>query len=82
MSAMESVPVPPGQVQLAAVVLTKNVAQHIGPCLDTLAFADAVVVSDSFSDDGTVERARAAGATSCSVPLTISRASATRLWRR
>ena len=62
MSSMEPGSVPPGRVQLAAVVLTKNVAQHIGPCLDTLSFADAVLVSDSFSDDGTVERARAGGA--------------------
>jgi len=62
MSSMEPGAVPPGRVQLAAVVLTKNVAKHIGPCLDTLSFADAVLVSDSFSDDGTVERARAGGA--------------------
>jgi (heptosyl)LPS beta-1,4-glucosyltransferase len=50
-------------VNLAAVVLTKNAVQHIGDCLRTLAFADLVVVSDSFSDDGTVEVAREAGAT-------------------
>lgn len=50
-------------VQLAAVVLTKNEARHIGECLSTLGFADEVVLSDSFSDDGTVEIARAAGAT-------------------
>lgn len=50
-------------VQLAAVVLTKNEARHIGECLSTLGFADQVVLSDSYSDDGTVEIARAAGAT-------------------
>ncbi|MEJ5199015.1 MAG: hypothetical protein WHX53_08835, partial [Anaerolineae bacterium] len=48
-------------VQLAAVVLTKNEARHIGECLSTLGFADQVVLSDSYSDDGTVEIARAAG---------------------
>jgi (heptosyl)LPS beta-1,4-glucosyltransferase len=48
---------------LAAVVLTKNVVDHIGPCLATLEFADRVVVSDSFSDDGTVGAAQALGAT-------------------
>ncbi|MCX7669476.1 MAG: glycosyltransferase family 2 protein [Anaerolineae bacterium] len=50
-------------VQLAVVILTKNEARHIGECLATLGFADAVVLSDSYSDDGTVEIARAAGAT-------------------
>ncbi len=48
---------------LVAVILTKNVANHISDCIATLGFADRVVVSDSFSDDGTVELARAAGAT-------------------
>lgn len=48
---------------LAAVILTKNEARHIGDCIATLGFADWVVVSDSFSDDGTVEIAQAAGAT-------------------
>jgi (heptosyl)LPS beta-1,4-glucosyltransferase len=49
--------------RLAAVVLTKNAAGHISDCLATLRFADLVVVSDSYSDDGTVPIARAAGAT-------------------
>jgi len=48
---------------LAVVILAKNEARHIGECIATLGFADRVVVSDSFSDDGTVEIARAAGAT-------------------
>jgi glycosyltransferase involved in cell wall biosynthesis len=47
---------------LAAVILTKNAARHITDCIATLGFADRVVVSDSFSDDATVELARAAGA--------------------
>jgi glycosyltransferase involved in cell wall biosynthesis len=50
-------------VQLAVAVLTRNEAKHIAACLATLGFADLVVLSDSFSDDGTVEIARAAGAT-------------------
>ena len=49
-------------IQLAVVILTKNVARHIGDCIATLGFADRVVVSDSFSDDDTVDLARAAGA--------------------
>jgi glycosyltransferase involved in cell wall biosynthesis len=52
-----------GPVKLAAVVLTKNAGNHIGDCLRTLAFADRMVVSDSFSGDGTGELAQRAGAT-------------------
>ena len=51
-----------GRVRLAAVVLTKNVSNHIIACIDTLRFADRIVISDSFSDDDTVALARAAGA--------------------
>jgi (heptosyl)LPS beta-1,4-glucosyltransferase len=50
------------RVNLAAVVLTKNAAQHIAPCLETLRFADLIVVSDSFSTDDTTALAGAAGA--------------------
>ncbi len=49
-------------VGLAAIILTKNAAKHISDCVATLGFADRVVVSDSYSDDGTVELAAAAGA--------------------
>jgi glycosyltransferase involved in cell wall biosynthesis len=49
-------------VELAAVILTRNEAKHIGGCMDTLGFVDAVVVSDSYSDDGTVALAQNAGA--------------------
>jgi (heptosyl)LPS beta-1,4-glucosyltransferase len=48
--------------QLAVIILAKNEARHIGECIATLGFADRVVVSDSYSDDGTVEIARSAGA--------------------
>lgn len=48
--------------RIAAIVLTFNEARHIAACLDSLAWADARVVFDSFSTDATVEIARAAGA--------------------
>jgi (heptosyl)LPS beta-1,4-glucosyltransferase len=51
-----------GRVELAAVILSRNEAKHIAECIATLGFADAVVVSDSYSDDGTVTLARNAGA--------------------
>lgn len=49
-------------IELAAVVLTKNEARHVGDCLDSLAWCDERVVFDGFSTDGTVEVARARGA--------------------
>jgi (heptosyl)LPS beta-1,4-glucosyltransferase len=52
----------PTGVKLAAVILTRNEAKHIRDCIATLGFADRVVVSDSYSDDGTVELAQAVGA--------------------
>jgi hypothetical protein len=51
-----------GRGQLAAIVLTKNVSNHIVACIDTLRFTDRIVVSDSYSEDDTVALARAAGA--------------------
>ncbi len=47
--------------QLAAIILTKNEEQHIGACLDLLAWADRRVVFDSFSTDRTCEIAREHG---------------------
>ena len=47
---------------LAAIVLTKNEERHIGPCLDSLTWADRRVVFDSFSSDRTCEVARERGA--------------------
>jgi (heptosyl)LPS beta-1,4-glucosyltransferase len=49
-------------VKLAAVVLTKNEEQHIGACLDSLAWAERRVVFDSFSTDRTGVIAREHGA--------------------
>ena len=48
--------------KLAAIVLTKNEEQHIGACLDSLAWADRCVVVDSFSTDRTCDIAREHGA--------------------
>jgi glycosyltransferase involved in cell wall biosynthesis len=49
-------------VELAAVVLTHDEVQHIGECLDSLAWAGERVVVDDGSRDGTVDMARARGA--------------------
>lgn len=48
---------------LTAVILTLNESPHIQPCIQSLAWADQVVVFDSFSQDDTVQLAQAAGAT-------------------
>jgi glycosyltransferase involved in cell wall biosynthesis len=52
-------PAPP----VSVIVLTKNEANNIGDCLASCAWCDDVHVLDSGSTDGTVEIARAAGAT-------------------
>lgn len=49
-------------MKLVAAILTKNEARHITDCIASVSWADQVLVSDSFSDDGTPELARAAGA--------------------
>ena len=48
--------------KLAAIILTKNEEQHIGECLDSLAWVEQRVVFDSFSTDRTCEIAREHGA--------------------
>lgn len=48
--------------ELAVIILTRNEATHIGPCIESLSWADRIVVYDSFSDDQTIELARSAGA--------------------
>lgn len=48
---------------LAVIVITKNEANNIAACLNSVAFAQEIVVVDSGSKDGTVEIARSCGAT-------------------
>ncbi len=49
--------------RLSITIITKNEAQNIADCVRSAQFADEVVVVDCGSTDGTVELARAAGAT-------------------
>lgn len=49
-------------MKLSVIIITKNEAAHIGDCLDSVAFADEIVVLDSGSTDATCEIARARGA--------------------
>ena len=48
--------------QLTAIVLTYNEAEQIQACMETLRFADRILVFDSFSSDDTVTIARQSGA--------------------
>lgn len=48
--------------ELTAVILTLNEAGHIQACIESLHWADRVVVFDQFSQDETVALAQAAGA--------------------
>jgi len=48
--------------RLIAVILTKNEARHIRECIQSVAWADEVLISDSYSDDGTVVIAQQMGA--------------------
>lgn len=48
---------------LKAVILTLNEERHIAACIDSVRWADDVVVFDSFSTDATVTLAKEAGAT-------------------
>jgi len=48
--------------EISVVVLARNEEKNIGPCLETLQWADELVVLDSFSDDATVEIAQDMGA--------------------
>ncbi len=47
---------------LSVIVITKNEAHNIGACLQSVLFADQVVVLDSGSRDGTLDIARTIGA--------------------
>ncbi len=48
--------------ELTAIILTRNEAAHVVACIDSLRWADRVVVYDSYSDDDTTALAAAAGA--------------------
>ncbi|MBK8015726.1 MAG: glycosyltransferase family 2 protein [Betaproteobacteria bacterium] len=49
-------------MKLSVIVITKNEAAAIGRCLDSVAWADEIIVLDSGSDDETVALARSRGA--------------------
>lgn len=49
-------------MKLYAVILTFNEAQHIPECIESVRFADGIIVFDSFSTDETVILAQRAGA--------------------
>jgi glycosyltransferase involved in cell wall biosynthesis len=48
--------------KIVAVVMARNEIKHIAVCFDTLQWADALMLSDSYSDDGTTEAAAEKGA--------------------
>jgi len=54
--------VSPTRAPLSAVVITRNAANQLEPCLASVAFADEIVVVDSGSEDATREIAAARGA--------------------
>ena len=59
---IEASPIEAGRATLSVIIITLNEAGHIAECLDSVAFADEVVVVDSGSGDGTREIARTKGA--------------------
>ncbi|MGH2537258.1 MAG: glycosyltransferase family 2 protein [Candidatus Promineifilaceae bacterium] len=48
--------------KLTAVILTLNEAAHIQACIDSLRWADHILIFDAYSSDGTLSLAQAAGA--------------------
>lgn len=53
----------PGErmAELTAIILTRNEAYHIVACIESLRWADRIVVFDAYSDDETVSLAESAG---------------------
>ena len=43
-------------MRLTAIILTYNEAEHVADCIETLRFADTILVFDSHSTDETVDR--------------------------
>jgi glycosyltransferase involved in cell wall biosynthesis len=50
-------------MKLSVIIITKNEAENIQACLDSVKFANEWIIVDSGSTDGTLDIARAAGAT-------------------
>ena len=48
--------------RLSVILITKNEQAHIRACLESVSFADEIIVVDSGSSDDTVEIARSMGA--------------------
>ena len=50
------------RASLSAVLITRNAAAVLEPCLESIAFADEIVIVDSASADATIEIAQRRGA--------------------
>ena len=61
-SAVAAAPPAAARATLSVIIITLNEAGHIAECLDSVGFADEVIVVDSGSGDGTREIAREKGA--------------------
>ncbi|MEM2126281.1 MAG: glycosyltransferase family 2 protein [Candidatus Methanosuratincola sp.] len=57
-------------IPISAIVLTKNEEENLPGCLETLAWADEILVVDSFSTDRTIEIAQSMGARVIQHPFT------------
>jgi len=54
--------VPNGAASISACIVCRNEADRLGPCLDSVRWADEIVLLDLGSEDGSADVARAAGA--------------------
>jgi (heptosyl)LPS beta-1,4-glucosyltransferase len=57
-------------MSLIAIILTHNEASHIAACIDSVRWADSILVFDSFSTDDTIRIAADAGASVVQHPWT------------